>query len=263
MPALDDAEPASADPARRPSGCRRPTSTPPTSGSPGRAPASATATTRAGRSSCRSRPTSRWSVPRSTSAATPGEPPDAAVDLVQALLRDAPLELAARLNTARHRVVLRDRRRQAARGAGRRRGVGARRRPARRHASASSRWSSATLPPPSSSSAVADRLRAAGAGEPEPRPQDRARPRPPRARPARPRRTAEARLRVDARATCSAPRSRRSTLRLLANDPGVRLGDDPEDGAPGPRRHPAAPLRPAHLPPGHRPGVGRPHCARS
>jgi len=38
-----------------------------------------------------------------------GDPPDAAVDLVQAIIRDAPLQQAARLNTARHRVVLRDR----------------------------------------------------------------------------------------------------------------------------------------------------------
>ena len=38
----------------------------------------------------------------------PGDPPDAAVDLVRALARRAPVALVARLNTVRHRVVLRD-----------------------------------------------------------------------------------------------------------------------------------------------------------
>jgi CHAD domain-containing protein len=38
----------------------------------------------------------------------PGEPPEAAVDLVHALIRRAPLQLAARLNTVRQRSVLLD-----------------------------------------------------------------------------------------------------------------------------------------------------------
>src|SRR5438445_3506524 len=37
-----------------------------------------------------------------------GDPPDAALDLVRAIARREPLELVARLNTVRHRVVLRD-----------------------------------------------------------------------------------------------------------------------------------------------------------
>ncbi len=39
----------------------------------------------------------------------PGDPPESAVDLVHALIRREPLALAARLNTVRHRVVLRGR----------------------------------------------------------------------------------------------------------------------------------------------------------
>ena len=39
----------------------------------------------------------------------PGDPPEAAVDLVHALIRRKPLVLAARLNTVRHRFVVRDR----------------------------------------------------------------------------------------------------------------------------------------------------------
>lgn len=37
-----------------------------------------------------------------------GDPPDDAVDLVHALIRDAPLQLAAHLDTVRHRIQLRD-----------------------------------------------------------------------------------------------------------------------------------------------------------
>ena len=102
---------------------------------------------------------------------------------------------------------------------------------ASRRGSASSRWSSTSRRRPSASAAlVATRLRAAGAGRARPGPEDRARARPARARPARPRRAAEARLRVR-----RPPRSLQAAivdappLRLLAHDPGVRLGDDPED----------------------------------
>ena len=38
----------------------------------------------------------------------PGDPPDEALDLVHAIARREPLALVARLNTVRHRVVLRD-----------------------------------------------------------------------------------------------------------------------------------------------------------
>jgi CHAD domain-containing protein len=43
-----------------------------------------------------------------TVAGEPGEPPEAAVDLVHAITRGAPLRQVARLNTVRHRCMLRD-----------------------------------------------------------------------------------------------------------------------------------------------------------
>jgi CHAD domain-containing protein len=43
-----------------------------------------------------------------TVAGEPGAPPEAAVDLVHALIRSAPLQQVARLNTVRHRCVLSD-----------------------------------------------------------------------------------------------------------------------------------------------------------
>ena len=125
--------------------------------------------------------------------------------------------------------------------------------PAWRRASASSRWSSASRAPTTLVDARSPTgLRAAGAGEPEHAPEDRARARPPRARPARRRRRRRSSTSRPRPPRWSRPRSSTSTLRLLANDPGVRLGDDPEARPPGARRDPPAPLRPAHLPAGPR-----------
>jgi CHAD domain-containing protein len=156
-----------------------------------------------------------------------GNPPPAAVDLVQALVRHAPLQLAARLDTVRRTVVLRDSLGAAiaelvddavtvhdgARGSNRFRELeveftGAASSELVRH--------------------VADRLRAAGAGEPQQLPKI-VRALGPRAL------DAPDLVPPDEVDFASTPTEvlrsaiARSTARLLAHDPGVRLGHDPED----------------------------------
>jgi len=96
----------------------------------------------------------------------PGEPPDAAIDLVHALVRDAPLELAARLNTARQRVVLRDREgKQLAELVDDEVSVLDGARLAARFRELEVEFRDAA--PAELVARIADRLRAAGAGEPE------------------------------------------------------------------------------------------------
>jgi CHAD domain-containing protein len=156
----------------------------------------------------------------------PGEPPDAALDLVQALVRDAPLRLAARLNTARHRVVLRD-------GDGEQLAElvddevsvldGARL--AARFRELEVEFTDAA--PADLVDRVADRLRAAGAGEPEQIPKI--------VRALGPRALDPPDLVAPPKLDfASIPREvlraavANSTKRLLANDPGVRMGEDAE-----------------------------------
>ena len=101
--------------------------------------------------------------------------------------------------------------------------------PGSRRASVSSRSSSPTPPPPSSSSG----RRPAARGRRRASPSRSRRSCGPsgRARSTRP--TSSPRPTLDFASTpargARAPRWRRSTPRLLANDPGVRIGDDPED----------------------------------
>jgi CHAD domain-containing protein len=154
------------------------------------------------------------------------EPPDAAVDLVRALIRSAALTPVARLNTVRNRIELRDE-------GGERTGElvddevslldGAR-------LAARFRELEVELEPSVSSafvSALIRRLRAAGAGQPDPVPKI-VRALGPRA--AEPPDLAEARP-LD---FASTPEEvvqaaiTNGTLRLVANDPAVRLGEDPE-----------------------------------
>ena len=157
----------------------------------------------------------------------PGDdPPDAAVDLVRALVRRAPLRPVARLNTVRQRVVLRD-------GQGTKIGevvddevslldgirLAARFRELEVELEAAA---PDTLEP-----ALVARLRAAGAGQPDPVPKIV--------------RALGARAADPADVTAPPPLDfastpaevvqaaiATSTLRLLVNDPGVRLGTDPE-----------------------------------
>jgi CHAD domain-containing protein len=160
----------------------------------------------------------------------PGEPgddpPEAAVDLVRALVRSAPLTPVARLNTVRSRIELRDE-------GGRRTGElvddevslldGVR-------LAARFRELEVELEPSVSSTFVAaliGRLRAAGAGSPDPVPKivralgPRAAEPPDLAEP-RPLDFASTPEEVVQAAIAS------GTRRLVANDPTVRLGDDPE-----------------------------------
>jgi len=156
----------------------------------------------------------------------PGEPPDAAVDLVQALLRDAPLELAARLNTARHRVVLRDRDgEQLAELVDDEVSVLDGARLAARFRELEVEFTDAA--PAGLVDRVADRLRAAGAGEPEQIPKI--------VRALGPRALDPPDLVAPPKLDfASTPREvlraavANSTKRLLVNDPGVRMGEDIE-----------------------------------
>jgi CHAD domain-containing protein len=154
------------------------------------------------------------------------DPPDAAVDLVRALVRSAPLTPVARLNTVRNRVELRDQ-------DGRRTGElvddevslldGAR-------LAARFRELEVELEPSVSSSfvsALIGRLRAAGAGRPDPVPKI-VRALGPRA--AEPPDLAEP-LPLDFASTpeeAVQAAIASGAQRLVANDPAVRLGDDPE-----------------------------------
>ncbi|MEX1008468.1 MAG: CYTH and CHAD domain-containing protein [Acidimicrobiia bacterium] len=156
----------------------------------------------------------------------PGEPPQAAVDLVLALIRRAPLAPVARLNTVRNRVVLRDED-----GAtigevvddevslldGIRLAARFRELEVELEDSAS----------PTLVAALVARLRAAGAGHPDPVPKivralgPRAA-EPPDLVPPRPLDIASTPAEVVQAAIATA------ALRLIGNDPGVRLGTDPE-----------------------------------
>jgi CHAD domain-containing protein len=156
----------------------------------------------------------------------PGAPPAAAVDLVLALARRAELVPVARLNTVRNRVVLRDEH-------GAQVGElvddevslldGAR-------LAARFRELEVELDEsvePALQAALVARLRAAGAGQPDPVPKivralgPRAA-EPPDVTPPRPLDFASTPAEVIHAAIAT------STLRLLAHDPGVRLGTDPE-----------------------------------
>jgi CHAD domain-containing protein len=156
----------------------------------------------------------------------PGDPPEAAVDMVHALIRREPLVLAARLNTVRHRVVVRDRDGaelaelvddevsvlDGARLAARFREL---------------EVEFTDLAGPELVESIAERLRAAGAGEPEqipkivralgPRALD-----PPDLVPPPKLDFASTPLEVLRAAVAS------STARLIARDPMVRVGADPE-----------------------------------
>lgn len=156
-----------------------------------------------------------------------GDPPPAAVDLVRALTRRAPLRLAAHLDTVRRTTILRDTLGEPIAelvddavtvhdGA---------------HTSSSFRELEVEFTPAASPELVrhvADRLRAAGAGEPQQIPKivralgPRALDAPDLVPPAD----------VDFASTPTEvlrAAIARSTARLLAHDPGVRLGHDPED----------------------------------
>ena len=156
----------------------------------------------------------------------PGEPPDAAIDLVHALVRDAPLELAARLNTARQRVVLRDREgKQLAELVDDEVSVLDGARLAARFRELEVEFRDAA--PAELVARIADRLRAAGAGEPEQIPKI--------VRALGPRALDPPDLVAPPKVDfASTPRDvlraavATSTKRLLANDPGVRMGEDLE-----------------------------------
>jgi CHAD domain-containing protein len=156
----------------------------------------------------------------------PGEPPQAAVDLVLALMRRAPLTPVARLNTVRTRVVLRDEH-DAKIGEvvddevslldGVRLAARFRELEVELEESAS----------PTLVAALIARLRAAGAGQPDPVPKivralgPRAAD-PPDLVPPRPLDELSTPAEVVQAAITT------STLRLIRNDPGVRIGSDPE-----------------------------------
>jgi CHAD domain-containing protein len=157
----------------------------------------------------------------------PGEPPEAALDLVRALVRTAPVAPVARLRTRRRRIELHDQE-------GKRLGdviddevsVLGRGRVAARFRELDVAVDDDA--PDDLADAVAGRLRAAGAGPPDPTPKIvhalgwRAL-EPPDV-------TSLGRLRASpsagdvVRAALEA-----SVAHLIAHDPGVRLGDDPED----------------------------------
>jgi CHAD domain-containing protein len=157
----------------------------------------------------------------------PGDPPPAALDLVQALVRDVPLQLAAHLDSVRRRVVLRDDRgEQVAEIVDDSVTV---------HGGVCPDTEFRELEVEFGKRATkelvirfARRLRDAGAGEPEhvskiaralgPRALDAPDLLPPAALDFASTPTEVLRAAIA-----------RSTARLLAHDPGVRLGDDPED----------------------------------
>jgi CHAD domain-containing protein len=156
----------------------------------------------------------------------PGDPPDTAVDLVHALARQAPLALVARLNTVRHRVLLRssdgtqlaelvDDEVSVLDGA----------RLAARFRELEVEFTDDA--PAELVDRIADRLRAAGAGEPEQTPKI-VRALGPRALdppdlPSAPKLDfASAPLDVLRAAIVT------STARLISHDPGVRIGEDAE-----------------------------------
>jgi CHAD domain-containing protein len=156
----------------------------------------------------------------------PGDPPEAAVDLVQAIVRRESLALVARLNTVRHRVVLRD-----ADGTQLAELVddevsvleGARLTARFRELEVEF----ADDAPSELVDSIADRLRAAGAGEPEQIPKI-VRALGPRALDP-PELPAPAKLDF-ASTPLEALRAAvtRSTARLVSHDPGVRTGEDAE-----------------------------------
>jgi CHAD domain-containing protein len=157
---------------------------------------------------------------------TPGEPPEAALDLVRAITRSAPISAVARLNTTRRVVVLHDDENgklgeiaddevsllDGVRLAARFREL---------------EVELAEAVPPMLVAALVGRLRAAGAGPPDPVPKivralgphaadppDVVEPRP-----------------LDSCSTVAdvvQAAIAAATIRLLDNDPGVRLGEDPE-----------------------------------
>jgi CHAD domain-containing protein len=156
----------------------------------------------------------------------PGEPPEAAVDMVHALIRREPLALAARLNTVRHRVVLRDRAgAQLAELVDDEVSVLDGARLAARFRELEVEFTD--LAEPELVEAIAQRLRAAGAGEPEQIPKivralgPRALDPPDLVAPPK-LDFASTPLEVLRAAIAT------STGRLLAHDPGVRIGSDAE-----------------------------------
>ena len=189
-----------------------------------------------------------------------GDPPDAALDLVRALVRTAPLAPVARLDTvrtprraARRRTATQvgeARRRRgarcstaAARGALPRARGRARRRRARRHSSRAS--STACAPPaPADADPLPKIVRALG-------------PRAPRCRP-----TSSSHRRLDfASTTADAvhPRTRSSDA-VAGSSPTTPAcaSARPRGRAPGPGRDPPPALRPAHVPRAARPRVDEP-----
>ncbi len=156
----------------------------------------------------------------------PGDPPESALDLVRALARREPVALVARLNTVRHRVVLRDADgTQLAELVDDEVSVLDGARLVARFRELEVEF--AEEAPPELVTRVADRLRAAGAGEPEqipkivralgPRALD-----PPDLVPPPALDFASTPLEVLRAAVA------RSTARLVSHDPGVRTGDDTE-----------------------------------
>ncbi len=155
-----------------------------------------------------------------------GDPPEGAVDLVRALIRRDPLVLAARLNTVRHRVVVRDRDgAQLAELVDDEVSVLDGARLAARFRELEVEFTDLAEPP--LIEAVARQLRAAGAGKPEQIPKivralgPRALDPPDLVAPPR-LDFASTPLEV-LRATVAT-----STARLIAHDPAVRVGTDPE-----------------------------------
>jgi CHAD domain-containing protein len=153
-----------------------------------------------------------------------GDPPDAAVDLVRALIRREPLHLAARLDTVRRRTILRDDETPVAEIVDDDVTV---------HGGATDRFREVEVEftdaaAPELIELIADRFRAAGAGEPGLHPKiaralgSRALDAPDLVAPPE----------VDFASTPTdvlRAAIARSTARLVAHDPGVRRGGDAED----------------------------------
>jgi CHAD domain-containing protein len=156
----------------------------------------------------------------------PGEPPDAALELVRALARSAPVRLVAQLDTTRTRVVLRDRQgRELAEVADDEVSVLDDTRLVARFRELEVEFAE-DAPSEFVTSATA-RLRAAGAGPPDPVPKIVRALGPRAGEPPdvpRPPRLDETSTTIDVVRAAIA----NGTLRLLANDPVVRQGSDAE-----------------------------------